>query len=122
MTTEVKVIEYGPAPGATAVVRVQSVSQHVDLNAYPELLSAVSRGKPLMLSADQQCVLYTWAPTTAGMSVFEGATGSSQGSATQMGAMLFGRTAVPEIAPQGTVGLVVKAPSGPTPMRIWWGQ
>lgn len=120
---EVRVVEYGPSPGRVVVVTVTSSSVHTSLDAFPALQAAVQAGKPLMLSAEGQGVVYTWAPTTASMAVTEGVpTGASMGSATQAGAFLAGRTPVPEIAPQGTVGLVAKAPSGTTNLRIWWGQ
>ncbi len=124
MAESVKVISYGPRPGGVAVVRVQTVSQHHDLSANPELKAAVQASKPLTLSADHGSVLYTWAPTSASMTIFEGATGVSLTSATQMGAMIFGqqRTAVPEMAPANSLGLVTKGPSGPSVLRITWGE
>lgn len=120
---EVRLVEYGPSPGRVVVVTVTSSSQHTSLGNFPDLQAAVTAGKPLMLSADSQSVVYTWAPTTASMTVITGVpTGASMGSATQAGAFLAGRTPIPEIPPQGTVGLVAVAPSGTTNLRIWWGQ
>lgn len=120
---EVRLVEYGPSPGRLVVVTVTSTSQHISLDGLTGLQDAVKLGKPLMLSAETPGIVYTWAPTTSSMAVIEGmATGASMGSATQCGAFLQGRTPIPEIAPQGTVGLVAKAPSGTSNLRIWWGQ
>jgi hypothetical protein len=89
-----------------------------------DLDALLHHSKPLTLSADHGSVLYTWSPTSASMNVFEGATAASLTSSTQMGSMVFGqqRTAVPEIAPRGSEGLVVKGPSGPSVLRITWGE
>lgn len=83
------------------------------------LVQAIAARKPLFLTADSQNIYYRWTPDSSGATGSSSAT-SGSGPSAQVAILHSGqRPNMPEMAPMGTTGIVVFAPSGATFLRIY---